>query len=58
MELQPFGGLTRGFIVRFAASVAFFGMGMHYLVTGRQQASLNRMAVGAALALASLLFLL
>jgi hypothetical protein len=58
MELIPSGGLTRGFILRFAAAVAFFGMGMYCLVTGRERASLNRMALGAALALASMLFLL
>jgi hypothetical protein len=43
--------------LKFAAAITLFGAGMHYLVSGRKEASLDKMITGAVLALASLLFL-
>lgn len=53
----PFGGLTPRYVLRFALAVVLVSAAMHYLVTGRKEASLRRMLVGAALALAGLLLL-
>jgi hypothetical protein len=43
--------------LRFSAAVTLFGASMHYLVSGRKEADINKMITGAVLALASLLFL-
>ena len=43
--------------VKFAVAVALFGAAMHYLVSGRKEASLGKMMAGALLVLASLFFL-
>jgi len=49
--------VTPQYAARFAVAIALFGAGMHYLVSGRKEASLGRMITGALLTLASLLFL-
>ncbi len=43
--------------LRFSVAFTLFGAAMHYLVSGRKEADLNKMITGAVLALASLLFL-
>jgi hypothetical protein len=43
--------------LRFSAAITLFGASMHYLVSGRKEANLNKMITGAVLALASMLFL-
>jgi hypothetical protein len=53
----PFGNLTPKLAGRFALCVALFGASMHYLVSGRKEADLNKMAIGAVLALLSVLLL-
>jgi hypothetical protein len=44
-------------MLRAAAAIALLGMAMHYLVTGRKEADVSRMILGALLALASLVVL-
>ncbi len=53
----PFGNLTPRVAARFALSVALFGAAMHYLVAGRKEADLGKMAAGAVLALLSVFLL-
>ncbi|MFI5363178.1 MAG: hypothetical protein ACHQ49_14520 [Elusimicrobiota bacterium] len=43
--------------LRFSVAFTLFGAGMHYLVTGRKEGDFGRIATGAVLTLASLLFL-
>ena len=43
--------------LRFSAALTLFGAGMHYLVSGRKEASFNKMILGAVLTLASMLVL-
>ena len=43
--------------LRFSVAFTLFGASMHYLVSGRKEANLNKMITGAVLAMASLLFL-
>lgn len=54
---QPVIRFTPQYAARFAVAIVLFGAGMHYLVSGRKEASLGRMITGAVLALASMLFL-
>jgi hypothetical protein len=49
--------LTPRYVLKFAVAIVLFGAGMHYLVSGRKEANLNRMITGALLTLASMLFL-
>jgi hypothetical protein len=46
-------GLTPNYALRFSAAITLFGAGMHYLVAGRKEADLNKMFLGAVLAIAS-----
>jgi hypothetical protein len=55
--VEPAIRLTPQRTLRFAAAIAVFGAGMHYLVSGRKEASFNKMLAGAVLTLASLLLL-
>lgn len=55
--VTPVFRLTPRYLLKFSVAIVLFGAGMHYLVSGRKEASLNRMITGALLALASLLFL-
>jgi hypothetical protein len=43
--------------LRFSVAFTLFGASMHYLVSGRKEASLNKMITGAILAFLSLLCL-
>lgn len=52
-DAMPFH-ITPATIGRFTLAVVLFGASMHYLVSGRKEASLNKMFVGALLALASI----
>jgi hypothetical protein len=56
-SVEPAIRFTPRHALKFAVAIVLFGAGMHYLVSGRKEASLNRMITGALLALASLLFL-
>jgi hypothetical protein len=51
----PWLNITPGVIGRIAVSTMLMGMAMYYLTTGRRDASMNRILIGAALAFASLL---
>jgi len=53
----PLVRLTANTILRFAMATVLFGAAMHYLVSGRKEASMGKMFTGALLVLASLLFL-
>ena len=43
--------------LKFSVAFTLFGASMHYLVSGRKEADLDKMITGAVLALVSLLFL-
>lgn len=53
----PLVRLTANTALRFAMATVLFGAAMHYLVSGRKEASMGKMITGALLILASLLFL-
>jgi len=56
-QLTPTISMTPKRALKFSVAFTLFGASMHYLVSGRKEASLNKMITGAVLALASLLFL-
>jgi hypothetical protein len=43
--------------LRFSVALTLFGASMHYLTSGRKEANLNKMILGAVLALASMFVL-
>lgn len=51
---EPLFRLTPATALRFAASATLTGASMHYLISGRKEANLGKMVIGAVLALASL----
>ena len=53
-DVEPLFNMTPKTVSRFALAVVLFGAAMHYLVSGRKEASLGKMMTGAILALASL----
>ena len=55
--LVPTLSMTPARALRFSAAFTVFGAAMHYLVSGRKEADLNKMIAGAVLVLASLLLL-
>jgi hypothetical protein len=55
--VQPAVQVAPKTVLRVAGAIVLLSMSMHYLATGRKEASLQRMITGAILALASLLFL-
>lgn len=57
IAVEPAIRLSPRYAAKFTAAIVLFGAGMHYLVSGRKEASLNKMITGAMLALASMLFL-
>ena len=56
-QLAPTIAMTPKRALKFSVAFTLFGAAMHYLVSGRKEADLNKMITGAVLALASLLFL-
>ena len=53
-DISPFINVTPKVAGRFALAVVLFCAAMHYLVSGRKEASFGKMITGALLALASL----
>ena len=53
-EIEPIVSVSTKTAGRFALAVMLFGAAMHYLVSGRKEANLNKMITGALLALASI----
>ena len=56
-QLTPTIVMTPKRALRFSAAFTLFGAAMHYLVSGRKEANLNKMVTGAVLVMASLLLL-
>ena len=56
-HLAPAISMTPKRALKFSVAFTLFGASMHYLVSGRKEADLNKMITGAVLALVSLLFL-
>ena len=50
----PWLNITPGVMTKVSLSVVLMTAGMYYLVTGRREAELNRMILGAVLSIASL----
>jgi hypothetical protein len=53
----PLISVTPKVALKFSVSITLIGAGMHYLTSGRKEASINKMVTGALLALSSLLFI-
>jgi hypothetical protein len=56
-QLTPTITMTPKRALRFSAAFTLFGAAMHYLISGRKEANLNKMVTGAVLVMASLLLL-
>ena len=56
-HLTPTISMTPKRALKFSVAFTLLGAAMHYLVSGRKEANIDKMITGAVLVLASLLFL-
>ena len=56
-QLTPVIAMSPKRALKFSVAFTLAGAAIHYLVSGRKEANINKMITGAVLALASLLFL-